>query len=236
MGGVEIKFSLCSPSVFFNFMKIKIKYNHKQFSIILFSVSVLAMTPVLIDDFLAGDFFLFSSLNIIYIAVISYLFYRNGIKSSKLCPEFKRDAFAVIFLLALFVNFWAMISNFSFKDQSLPLLILIYNIFFIPILIISSLIIFIISFLLGNKSSEKNIDSAPKGFFARTKMKGNCIIILYLIYRIILGLNLFSSKTILNNFIGEVSFIYIPLVFLCELRIFYLIVCCVFWVYGKAMG
>ncbi len=97
---------------------------------------------------------------------------------------------------------------------------------------------------MGREKGEKNINSKNKNFCADKKIKISCFIILYLVYKIILGLNLFSSKTILNNFIGEAgfeadimaSFIYMPLLFLCELVVVYLITCFIFWVYEKARG
>ncbi|MFH1564940.1 MAG: hypothetical protein ABIC82_03765 [bacterium] len=135
-------------------MKIKIKYNHKIFSIILFSVAVLAMSRVLIDEFFIWgttmEALFFNLSNIIFIAVVSYLFYRNGVKSSKSCSKFNRYAFAIIFILMLTPDFLAATSYFSSEDMPTSIIIFFSNIFFItPMFIVLSVIVFNISYFMG---------------------------------------------------------------------------------------
>lgn len=124
---------------------------HKIIPIILFLLAIIAMSPIIVEEFFYWDtletiFFNFS--NIIFIAFISYLFYRNSIKVSKLCPKFNRCAFDFILILALLPDFLAITHYFSSRDLPTSIAIFFINIFFIiPLFIISSLGIFLISFV-----------------------------------------------------------------------------------------
>ncbi len=129
-------------------MQIKIKYNHKIFSAIVFLISISLLSAVAINEFTYWDWqeaLFFNSANIIYVTIISYIFYRNGLPTSNKYLGLRGNVLAILFLLALFVNGLTVISAFSVKDLPASICIFIMNIFFtLPVLIVISLIIFII--------------------------------------------------------------------------------------------
>ncbi|MFH1188362.1 MAG: hypothetical protein V1652_00770 [bacterium] len=77
----------------------------------------------------------------IYITVIAYIFYKNGLQSSKRYPNFKQHVIAILFLLALLANCLAVIFWFSAQDLPASVGIFFMNTFLIlPALTIGSLV------------------------------------------------------------------------------------------------
>lgn len=123
-------------------MKIKFECHHdyKKFSIILFLVSVLAMVPILVNEFFNWgtlEALFFNLSNIIFAAFISYLFYKNKTKYFKAYSPHFRRAFFVIFMLPLIFICLLSLSQSQSQDMPASIFLFGFNIFFIiPVFVV----------------------------------------------------------------------------------------------------
>jgi len=117
--------------------EIKIRYNYKFFSAVVFLIAVIPSILVAIDELkcLRADYYYSNLTNIAYVAILSWLFYMSKNSSIYLKLTIGKHGLAVIFLLALvannFIGYYFFINSVSCAHEILTSVVIFLSNFVI---------------------------------------------------------------------------------------------------------